>query len=135
MTKADFQKLADIRVREAKILLDAGEHDGAYYLAGYAVEAALKACIIRMLNTSDAWQESGFSNKCWKHDLESLLELAGLKAAISTVGPVLVQWAVVKDWTEHSRYEHGKTHLQAQQLYDAITDPTDGVLQWLKTRW
>ncbi len=32
MTTADFQKLAGIRVREARVLLDAGEYDSAYYL-------------------------------------------------------------------------------------------------------
>jgi hypothetical protein len=42
VTRADFQKLADMRIKEAGILLAAGEFDGAYYLAGYAVECALK---------------------------------------------------------------------------------------------
>jgi hypothetical protein len=36
MNKSDFEKLADMRVREVDILLNAGEVDGAYYLAGYA---------------------------------------------------------------------------------------------------
>ena len=35
-----------LRLREAKLLLDAKDWDGAYYLAGYAVEFALKIRII-----------------------------------------------------------------------------------------
>jgi HEPN domain-containing protein len=44
MNRKDFQELSDRRIREAKILFDAGEYSGAYYLAGYSVECALKAC-------------------------------------------------------------------------------------------
>jgi HEPN domain-containing protein len=47
MTRKDLQKLAAIRLKEAKLLLAANAPDGAYYLAGYAVECALKACIAK----------------------------------------------------------------------------------------
>src|SRR5690242_7885063 len=43
----DFKKLAEIRMAEARTLLKARHYDGAYYLAGYAVECALKACIAK----------------------------------------------------------------------------------------
>lgn len=46
-TKAEFQELAELRLEEARVLLDQGKWDGAYYLAGYAVELALKARIIK----------------------------------------------------------------------------------------
>ena len=49
--------MADQRLVEAKALLDQGMWDGAYYLAGYAVELALKACIIKMLQGSENWRE------------------------------------------------------------------------------
>lgn len=135
MTRADFQRLADIRVREAKVLLDGGEYDGAYYLAGYAVECALKACIIRMLNTSDDWQEQSFSNQCWSHRLELLMTLADLETEIGSAGRVTGNWATAKDWNEASRYEHGRSERDVRQFYDAISHPTEGVLQWLKARW
>ena len=38
MNRSDLQKIADIRVADAKLLLDAGRFEGAYYLIGYAVE-------------------------------------------------------------------------------------------------
>src|SRR5207248_2168644 len=38
MTRTQFQELAEVRIAEAAALLAAGLWDGAYYLAGYAVE-------------------------------------------------------------------------------------------------
>jgi hypothetical protein len=40
--KSDFQLLADKRMKEARVLLAAGEQDGAYYLGGYAVECGIR---------------------------------------------------------------------------------------------
>lgn len=54
-TRVEFQRLAEARLVEAKALLDVGKWDGAYYLAGYAVELALKACIINVLMTTDSF--------------------------------------------------------------------------------
>jgi len=135
VTKADFQKLADLRIKEAGILLAAGEFEGAYYPAGYGVECALKACIITMLQRSDTWPEQNFSTQCWRHDLNILVKTAGLLDAINNAGPVTVKWLLVKDWTELSRYQHGRSALEVNQFYQAIIDPDEGVLQWLKARW
>lgn len=134
-TKTDFQKLADMRLREAKVLLDASEWDGAYYLAGYAVECGLKACIIRRLNSSDAWPERRFSEDCYKHDLTVLLRVADLATPLDSAGPVAASWGQVKDWNEQSRYEHGKSEKVVREFCEAITNATDGVLPWIKGRW
>ena len=42
------------------------------------------------------------------------------------------QWEIVKDWSEQSRYEIGKTEKDATDLYDGIEK---GVLPWIKARW
>ncbi|MCV5491797.1 HEPN domain-containing protein, partial [Escherichia coli] len=47
MNKNDLEALSDTRLNEAKCLLDHGFFHGAYYLCGYAVECALKACIAK----------------------------------------------------------------------------------------
>ena len=52
MTRADFQKLANERVADARALLAARRWGGAYYLAGYAVECGLKSCVIAFVFTS-----------------------------------------------------------------------------------
>ncbi len=136
MIKADFQILADMRIKEAGILLAAGELDGAYYLAGYAVEAALKACIIkRKLSVLDSWPDRRFTEQCHTHDLKALVRLADLETELNAAGAVEVKWLDVKDWTEQSRYVHGRPALEVNQFYQAITDPNDAVLQWLKARW
>ena len=80
MTRAEFQKLAEVRVTEASALLAAGLWDGAYYLAGYAIECALKACILAQLEKAGAaviFEDKKFSEKCWTHKLDDLLKLLG----------------------------------------------------------
>jgi HEPN domain-containing protein len=47
MTRRDFQALSATRLREARALLKTGNPEGAYYLAGYAIECALKACVAK----------------------------------------------------------------------------------------
>ena len=49
MNKSDFENLANIRIIEAEVLLYSGNYPGEYYLAGYAVECALKACIAKQV--------------------------------------------------------------------------------------
>ena len=43
-------------------------------------------------------------------------------------------WQVAKDWSESSRYRL-VTQLQAEELFHAITDNTNGVLPWVKNYW
>lgn len=138
VTRADFQQLTDVRLREAKALLDLGLWDGAYYLAGYAVEVALKACVIKAVMATDAFPDKKFSENCWTHDLEKLITLAGLKTtwdAASKADPDLwANWAITKDWSEQKRY-HRIPDTEAKALYDAVSDATHGVLRWIKTQW
>lgn len=48
-----FQKLANVRLSDAKALLRLKRFDAAYYVAGYAVECALKACICKNIKRYD----------------------------------------------------------------------------------
>ena len=57
-SRADFEKLMVLRMGEAKFLIDEKQDwDGAYYLAGYAVEFALKIRIITRLMKSDSFPD------------------------------------------------------------------------------
>ena len=76
LVSIDVQELADERLAEAKALLDLERWGGAYYLAGYAVELALKACIIKMLMATDAFPDKEFSKNCYTHAIEKLVVLA-----------------------------------------------------------
>jgi HEPN domain-containing protein len=137
VNRLDFQNLAQEKIAEAKLLLDAGKWTGAYYLAGYAVECGIKACIAKLFKT-DVFPEKSFSDKCYIHDIDRLIVLAELRAVLEAdckANPNLANnWTTVKQWTEASRYDR-KTQQEAQDLYDAITSNPDGVLRWLQARW
>jgi hypothetical protein len=135
---AELQRLARDRILDAKALLGARRWAGTYYLAGYAVECGLKACIIARLMRTDDFPERKFSEQCWTHNLVQLLTLAGLKTAldldIAADPDLLANWEVVKDWTESSRYAR-MPKAKATELYDAITEKKHGVFSWIKRRW
>ena len=138
MNRSDFQQLADVRIDEATVRLAQGKFDGAYYLAGYAVECGLKACIARLTSQDDYPPKPKFIHDYYSHEIEKLVKIAGLTAqrdADAAADPDLeANWQVVRDWTEESRYER-RTQAQAQQLIAAIADAAHGVLPWIKRRW
>jgi len=76
--RKDLQALSRIRAKEAKALLDAGLHDGAFYLAGYAVECALKACIAKKTSRHE-FPDKDRVNKSYTHKLDELIKLAELE--------------------------------------------------------
>jgi HEPN domain-containing protein len=138
VNRAQLRQLAEDRILDAACLLAGGRWAGAYYLAGYAAECGLKACIMVHVEASGAiFQDRKFSEKCWTHDLEELLKLANLKPTLdadaAANAALSANWARAKDWKETSRYEQ-KTQPDAQSLYDAIANP-DGVLPWIRIRW
>jgi HEPN domain-containing protein len=45
ISKAQLVDLAENKLADAKLLLEAGRGENAYYLAGYAVELMLKAIL------------------------------------------------------------------------------------------
>jgi hypothetical protein len=138
VSRADFQQLAEIRIQEAKVLLDAGKWDGAYYLGGYAVECALKACIAKRTSEYDFPPKVKFVQDCYTHDAETLLKAADLVSQRDTAAaadPAFdANWDVVSDWTGASRYDRDP-EAEARKLYDAITDAAHGVLPWIRSHW
>jgi HEPN domain-containing protein len=138
VNRKDFQELADVRISEAELLLAGGHPDGAYYLAGYAIECALKACIARRTAEYDFPPSPESVRNCYTHDIEKLTRSAGLvdqrKAARDANLDLAANWSIVGEWSESSRYER-KTETDARDLFNAITDPTNGVLPWIKLHW
>jgi hypothetical protein len=135
---ADFHELAERRLAEAKVLLDQRQWDGAYDLAGYAVELGLKACIIKVLLTTDAFPEREFSKNCYVHSVGKLVGLAKLdtpRTNAAYADPDLeANWSTVEAWSEQKRY-HRIDKAEADALYPAIADAAHGVLPWIKTHW
>ena len=82
MTRKDFQKLAGIRLKEAETLLAHGHFEGCYYLSGYVVEFALKACIEKKTKRYD-FPDVVLVKRVFTHDLTELLRLADLNYALA----------------------------------------------------
>ncbi|MBI4580558.1 MAG: HEPN domain-containing protein [Planctomycetes bacterium] len=134
MNRDDLQELARIRLNEAKLLLDGSAYDGAYYLAGYAVECAIKSCLARKTRQYD-FPDRETVVKSYTHNLEQLLDLAGLRQRLADAPPGLKRnWNIVQDWNEAARYER-KSPKDAQDLYGAVADRDHGVLAWLQRYW
>ncbi len=137
-TRADFKALSKTRLEEARLLLAARKWDGAYYLAGYAVELGLKACIMKLLKRRDAFPERKFSENCYTHDLGKLVGLADLVGALTESRKVDAafseNWLLVEAWDEVSRYNRW-TAAETQALYDAVADADHGVYSWIRARW
>jgi HEPN domain-containing protein len=140
VTRADWQHIAEERLLAAQALRAAQKWPSAYYLAGYAVECGLKSCILARVSTAPEviFVEKRFSEKCWTHEIEELVKLAGLEGARdaeTNANPALwTNWEIAKSWTERSRYQM-KTQAEADDLYQAIADNVNGVMQWIRARW
>jgi len=137
MNRTDLQRLSNARIREAKLLFVGKEYSGAYYLAGYAVECALKACFAKGVRRYD-FPEKGRSDKVFTHDLPTLLKQARLnaelEAGIKVDSSLAASWNEVIKWSEASRYSVW-TKNQAEELIRAILSRRDGVMPWIKQRW
>lgn len=134
LSAADAQGLAEARLVEATLLLDQGRYAGAYYLAGYAVELALKAVIARQF-LAGVIPDKKFVQNIHQHDPARLLGLAGLAADLDAADPSLqANWLVAAQWSEEARYEM-VDQFKAIELIRAIDDPVSGVFRWLKSRW
>ena len=126
-------------MREAKILLDGASWPGAFYLAGYSIECALKACIAKETKQYDFPDKPEQIRQIYSHNLKQLMSLAKLKDQLETDmqsnKDLRAYWNRVVNWNEDKRYEPGTKETEARDLYDAIADPANGVLQWLKKFW
>ena len=138
MNRNDFQTLTNLRLNEARVLLDNRCWAGAYYLAGYAVECALKACIARNVNRYD-FPDKNTVMESYTHDLAKLMKAANLQVLFDAeiqANPTRKQnWYAVKDWSEQERYNALISQSKAEELFDAITDKRNGVLVWIKKFW
>ena len=134
MQRSDFQKLAVLRLREARFLLDSGFYDGAFYLAGYAIECALKACIARKVRRYEFPPKD--ARDLYSHDLIALASRAEVLDLLKNGSPEAVaNWTIVSKWHEQERYNSGGSEARAMELITAIADKRDGVLACLRKHW
>lgn len=137
MTKGDLEQLAEMRLNDAVFLLQSNRCSSAYYLAGYAVELAVKACIAKLIQ-ADTIPDKSFINAIYVHKLDNLLATAGLKPAFdidTRADPdFAAYWAIASNWSEESRYAMWDP-FAARSLIEAISEPNHGVFRWVKQHW
>ena len=85
MNRAHWQNLAEERVLDADVLLQAGRWAGSFHLIGYAVKLGLNSCVLACMENSNAdviFRKRKYSDNCWTHNIEELVRLAGLRSAL-----------------------------------------------------
>ncbi|WP_026574246.1 HEPN domain-containing protein [Bacillus sp. UNC438CL73TsuS30] len=129
MNRDELQELAIIRLKDAKVLLDHECYDGAYDLSGYVIECALKACIAKHTKEFD-FPDKKLIDKIYTYNLTQLLKVVD----IHVDERIQINWSIVTEWSEQDRY---KRHLkeEAKNIYEAVANPKEGVLEWLKQHW
>ncbi len=119
-----LQQLAERHLGDAQVLFEQKRWPGAYYLAGYSVECALKACIAKRTREHDFPRRD--SLKAFTHRFETLVGLAELETArvekCKNSRLFDLYWTNVSRWSEESRYDSAKGEQEARDLIKAISD-------------
>jgi HEPN domain-containing protein len=106
VNRRDLQALSRVRLAEAKALLNLGHWDGAYYLAGYAVECALKACIAKDTQRHE-FPDRRRVESSHTHDLRALVRVANLEDSLANrlkMDKAFEEnWGTAQAWSEQSR--------------------------------
>ena len=144
MNRDELRHMAEERIKDAKALIKGKRWEFAYYAAGYAVECALKSCLLsRMVLTGWVFDEDVKKvDDCRTHEFLKLIQIAGpkdelnnaLKASAAAGGEFVANWNIVNEWKVTSRYE-AKPEVEARKLLAAITDKPHGVLEWIRNYW
>ena len=144
MTRLEFQQIAILRLDEAETLLIQGKYNGCCYLAGYALESALKAAICNNMDNDDFFDavKSETARAFKIHNLKELIILAGLSGKYDNLridDPIIYDnWLVILDeirWSEQIRYQIIMTQQNAENMINAIIEPKNGILEWIKKYW
>lgn len=137
LNRKTLRELAEIRYDEAETLLKNGKYDGAYYLSGYVIELALKACIAKKTKEHD-FPDKETVHDSYTHELLKLFKTASLwipfEREYKKNKQLELNWSIVKDWSESSRYEK-HSEQKANDMLNAISDANGGVFTWIKQYW
>ncbi|MDR0703554.1 MAG: HEPN domain-containing protein [Planctomycetaceae bacterium] len=148
-TPQEIESPAWERLDEARILYENKKFDGAFYLAGYAVELVLKVRICDLFNIPHLFEESGQSinnitgiselrRSVKIHNLQILLVYSGLKKEFDIKvrdDPdfEIINSLLIQKWSEQSRYHLTGTIPPPiiQQVLELLGNRERGILQWL----
>ncbi len=110
----EIDKLVDKKFLDAELLIEHAESiNNSRYLAGYAIELALKAKICRHLDVPDLFSKeqvskNDVSSPFRSHNLSSLMIYAGLHGkhseALNDDTDYYKKWQLVSNWKPSLRY-------------------------------
>lgn len=139
-TRNELRIISKTRFREVKSLYRNGFYDGANYLAGYVVETALKARICKILDSD--YPETGEVSKSFlTHKFDTLVKLGGLQkildSELNTNLNFKTNWSLATNWSEAFRYKPigSSSQSDVNDIINALEDPNNGILTWIKKRW
>ena len=136
ISRAELQFLAQSKADDAALLFAHARYANAYYLAGYAIEIALKACIANQFQ-QHVMPDKDMLRDLFVHDLNKLVTLAGLRGALSDkrrLDEFDANWTILEAWRPESRYEIVQ-EAQSRAMIEAVTNEENGVLTWIKANW
>ncbi|NOT00086.1 MAG: HEPN domain-containing protein [Phycisphaerales bacterium] len=128
--------MALVRLDDAKVLLANERFSAAFYLAGYVVECALKACIAGHTRQYE-FPDKKRAEKSHTHKVRDLAVVAQLPTDVDFEKDRTLReyWQMISTrWSETCRYEN-RWRTEAEALLEAVDDPNHGVLQWLQKYW
>ena len=118
-------------------MLQLGFFDGAFYLADYSVECALKAWIAKGTLRGD-FPDKKKVDSSHTHNLLQLMKLAGVdEESLGDFGidaALRKNWEIVQSWSEQSRYRKIRPE-SAKALLAAVSNSQHGVIEWIQKRW
>ena len=116
------------RLGDARALSRAARWGGTIYLAGYVVECLLKAVLLARLG------QVALPEKYWHHDLERLVDEAGLRAALDRPLGVEIRQRLIllrTVWDVTIRY--GGTRFRREEAEKALA-AVEVIRKWLLMR-
>lgn len=136
----DLKKIAETRLKESRVLFNAGCYDGCVYLAGYVVEVSLKAVVCKNLKIQEYPDNGAHKEVFNSHNFDRLLLLSGLSKRISATNrrnqKLFKNWSILTQWKPEGRYTPIGTYSvnNATDYLDAL-DGTHGFFKFIKKVW
>jgi len=142
----EIRKIAEQKLEDAKLLIEDGRADNAFYLVGYAIELELKAKICERIDVPDLFDESinipgiGEVRRKYKtHNLRELLIQSGLwrkyDAKKAEDHDFFEVSSYLLEWNENCRYKPSNSYepSDVELLIQFLEDPDDGFIKWIRS--
>jgi len=144
----EIYDLAKQRLRESRLLFNAGEVDGAFYLAGYSVELMLKWKICKNFEIHNLFSTESppmiegvkvLKDSTYTHNLYILLLFSGLRAKFDTdkstnITLFKANSLLFSCWNPNVRYKpcgHKETY-DVENLLTLLENNITGLIRWIE---